>query len=132
MEAGLESGFIREGRPHDRIDVAVVDNSGRSSTTVALVGHGIYDVINTKSVSQCGHWYRVYRVIGVLPGIANIHIEVDRDNQPAVVVMNAVPFGRAPELGVDFTRGGPIQVPPPGNLGVLPEVIQHVHERVLF
>ena len=67
----------------------------------------------------------------MFPGIAHVHVEVDRNHEAAGIVVNGVP-GRGPgELRRNAAAGIPIKMSAPGYLGVLVEVEHHAHQGVI-
>jgi len=56
--------------------------------------HRIDDVVDREAVSERSHRHGIYRVVRVLPRVAHVHVEVDRDDQAPLVVVNSVPLGR--------------------------------------
>ena len=64
-----------------------VDAWGRSP----LVRHRVDEVVDGEAIRERRHRLGIPRVVGVLPRIAHVHVEVDRDHQAAVFVEDAAP-----------------------------------------
>ena len=56
--------------------------------------HRIDDVIDAETIGERSQRLGIDGVVGVLPGIAEVHVEVDRDHEPASVVEDAEPVRR--------------------------------------
>src|SRR5690348_18401486 len=63
-----------------------------------LVGQGVHYVINTDADAERGKLLIVLGVVGVLPGIAEIHVVTNGDHQAALVVVDPAPARRNPIL----------------------------------
>src|SRR5437868_10635848 len=59
-----------------------------------LVRHGINDVVNAQAVGESGHGFGVFGEVGMLPGVADVHIEIDGDYDASLCVADALPLGR--------------------------------------
>ena len=66
------------------------------------MGHGVKHVVHAKFVSLCGHCDRIVGVVGMFPGVAHIHIEIDGDHQMSLIIVNPAPVLRAFHLGNDL------------------------------
>src|ERR1035438_6868878 len=58
-----------------------------------LVRHGVSDVVDADTNAHAGEPLRILRVVGVLPGIAQVHVETDGHHYSAFVVVDAAPMG---------------------------------------
>ena len=55
------------------------------------MSHGVDDVIYTDADAERRILLGIFGIVGVLPGIAQIHVMADRHHDPALVVINAPP-----------------------------------------
>ena len=110
----------------------VTDARYREIVAIDLVGHRINNIVDSKSVSQGCHWHWIDRVIRVFPRITHIHIEIDGHDKTTGIVADTVPLRRTTKLRTDLAARIAIEVPAPGYLSFLIQVVQHVHQFVLF
>src|SRR4051812_11978048 len=40
------------------------------------VGHGVDDIVDAKPIGLTRHLGRILRIVGVLPGVAHVHVEI--------------------------------------------------------
>src|SRR5450756_183649 len=66
-----------------------------AASRLSSMRHRVDDVIDADADAEGGELLGVARVVGVFPGIAEIHVVTDGDHQPAVVVVDAAPVGGA-------------------------------------
>src|ERR1035438_10407224 len=66
---------------------------GTARMVLNLVRHRINDVVHTDSNAQGGEFLGVLGVVGVLPGVAQVHVMTDGYDEPAAVVVDAAPAG---------------------------------------
>src|ERR1039457_5677469 len=74
------------------------------------VRHRVDDVIDADADAEGGEPFGVLRVVGVLPGIAQIHVVTDGDHQASVVVVDAAPVGGTAFAFVLFVNFDALQV----------------------
>ena len=86
QEDGRDNGH---GNKQDR---EFVHATGRRA--VRSVSHRVDDVVDCEPVGQRGHGIRIPGIVGMLPGVAHVHVVVDRHNEPAVLVVDPPPPGR--------------------------------------
>src|SRR5690606_16235424 len=63
-------------------------------TATASVRHRVNYVIDGEAIREGGHRLGVAGIVGMLPGVAEIHVEVDRDHEAAAIVVDAAPVRR--------------------------------------
>ena len=95
------------------------------------MGHGINDIIHAKPVGQSRHGLRVEGIIGMLPGVAHIHIEIDRDHQTPIVIENTPPGLGSLQPGLNAAITGAIEMSLSGYLRQLIQLIEHI-EHFIF
>src|SRR5579883_2985837 len=61
--------------------------------TPKSVRHRVDDVVDPDANAKSGELFVIARLVGPLPGIAQIHVETDRHHQAALVVVDAAPVG---------------------------------------
>src|SRR5262245_33122221 len=98
--------------------------SSRYSSRRISVRHRVDDVVDAETVRRRGHRRGVMRVVGVLPRVAHVAVVIQRDHEPAAIVVVAGPVGRA-----CLASPG---VPLAWNLRALVEVEQDVVQRVVL
>ena len=54
--------------------------------------HGVNDVVNADADPERGVFLGIFGIVGVLPGIAEVHVVADGDHEPAFVVIDAAPM----------------------------------------
>src|SRR5262245_55274264 len=59
----------------------------------SLVGHGVYNVVDSNPQPERGKLLRVLRIIRMLPGISQVRVVHDGNHQPVLVVVDTAPFG---------------------------------------
>src|SRR6266705_6508606 len=94
--------------------------------------HRIDDVVHPKFIPECGHRDRIIRVVCMLPGIAHVDIEIDGDYQATVIVVYTAPMRLPPHPRNDLSSRPSAQVPHTGDWVTLIQVIENMHERVVF
>ena len=90
--------------------------------------HGIDDVVDGEAGRERRQIGRVARVVAMFPGIAEVHIVIDRDHEPAVVVVYAAPMGV--DAAVLVGDAGAEQHDSP-DLGEAIEVVEKVKDLVV-
>src|SRR5258708_2980510 len=55
------------------------------------VRHGVDDVIHADADSEIGKLGGIFRIVGVLPGVAQVHVVADGHHEPAFIVVDAAP-----------------------------------------
>src|SRR5260221_272647 len=55
------------------------------------VRHGVDDIIHADADAEIGKLGWICRIVGVLPGIAQVHVVADGHHEPALVVVDAAP-----------------------------------------
>ena len=68
----------------------------------------------------------------MLPGIAHVDIEIDGDYQATVIVVYTAPMRLPLHPRNDLSSRPPAQVPQTGDWVTLIQVIENMHERVVF
>src|SRR5215471_16281135 len=85
-------------------------------STERSVGHRVYDVICADLIGQGGHWNGIIRIVGMLPGVAGVHIKIDDDHQAVMIVINSAPMLRSFHLRDDLASICSTQMPLAGDL----------------
>ena len=65
--------------------------------------HGIHDVIGGDPQGGLRELFVILRVVGVFPGVAQVHVVADGDHESAMVVVDAAPNGGVAVLFVGAT-----------------------------
>src|ERR1043165_9176409 len=65
--------------------------NSRQQRTALLMSHLVSNVVDRDPQRQRCKLFRIVRIIGVLPGISQIHVMTDGDLDPAFVVVNTRP-----------------------------------------
>src|SRR5438034_9916331 len=68
------------------------------------VRHGVDDIIDADADSQLGELFRIARVIGVLPGVAQVHVVADGHHEASLVVVDAAPNRNPTVMLVGYAR----------------------------
>src|SRR6478736_1285953 len=100
----------------------------RNSIMTGSVAHRVDGVADAEAVSQRRQWLRILRRIRVLPGIAQVHVEVDGDHQSAVIIEHAAPMGFHTVLLVGAARHQRIDA---GYLHAVVQVPHHVEDLMV-
>src|SRR5262245_17688970 len=58
---------------------------------IVSMSHRVDQVVHTDAQSEGRKILRVLRIVGMLPGIAEIHVVADGDHPAAAIVINAAP-----------------------------------------
>src|SRR5579884_1000759 len=95
----------------------------------ALVRHRVDQIVEPDADAERGEALGILRVIGMLPGIAKVHVVADRDHQAAVVVVDAAPVRRLAGLALFVGEAG-FEVERAGHLVTLVEVVNGVEDGV--
>jgi hypothetical protein len=95
----------------------------------ASMGHGVKHVVHTKFVSLCGHCDWIVGIVGMLPGIAHIHIEIDGDHEMALIIVDPAPVLRAFHLR-NGCASEASQVPIAWNLDASIQIKEAVHNGI--
>src|SRR6516164_3042530 len=82
----------------------------RESTSV---GHRVDHVIDADADAKGSEAFRVGRVVGPFPRVADVRFESDSDRQTAFVIVDAAPPRRA---GLTLIRSPAVHRPPAGHL----------------
>ena len=53
--------------------------------------HGIYQIVDAEPVCQGRHRFWIAGIIGMFPCVTHVHIEVDGDHEPPLVVVDTRP-----------------------------------------
>ena len=97
------------------------------------MGHRIDDVVDAEAVREGRHRLRVFGEVGVLPSVADIHIEVDGNEQTSLVVVDGAPPGRRVlKTSREPAAEAPPQVAKPGDLNAPVEIIDDVQGLIGF
>src|SRR5437870_1904787 len=64
---------------------------GKFCTLLHSVGHRVRKVVDADANSQRSKFLRITRLIGILPGVAEIHVMADRHLYPTLVIVYAAP-----------------------------------------
>ena len=86
-------GNWRKGRWKAKRADAEQDGDAEEGRRVASMRHRIVDVVHGYADAQGGELFGVLGIVGVLPGIAQIHVVADGDHEAALVVVDAAPGG---------------------------------------
>ena len=122
----------------DRHDVPGVRHDvGRGAPRIAdragargrLVGHGVDDVVEGDADAEGGVFLGIERIVGVLPGIAEVHVVAHGHHHAAAIVVDAAPVGDLAGLAflvgeVGFEQEGA------GDLKPFIEIVDGVKNRV--
>src|SRR5689334_13454020 len=98
--------------------------SSRYRTRRISMRHRVDDVVDAEPVRRRRHRRRVTWVVGVLPRVAHVAVVIQRDHEPAFVVIDAAPVRRALHAA--------IEMPLARNLRALVEIEENVEHRVVF
>ena len=96
------------------------------------MSHRVDDVIHSELVGKSGHGNRIIRIVGVLPGVAHIHIEIDSHHQALLIVVDSAPARGTFHLGPDLSSAEHSQMPFAGNLDFLIQIEKDVHDGIGF
>src|ERR1035441_3730997 len=96
------------------------------------VRHRVNDVIDADADAEGGESFGVLRVVGVFPGIAEIHVVADGDHQAAAIVVDAAPVGGTALALVLFVDFAALQVLRARDLIALIEMEHRVEDGVLI
>src|ERR1700674_3547140 len=66
---------------------------GTQRSTQGLVGHRVSDVIEDDAKSKSRKLLGVLRLIGVFPGVAEMHVVADRHHDAPMLVADGPPLG---------------------------------------
>lgn len=115
-----------------RMPTRRVKRPKRSCWRPGSVCHRINDVVDAEAVGESGHFGRVFGQVGVLPGIADVHLEIDGHDEAAAVIDQRAPMGRTGgDLGEGAAAATDAQVAQAGDLRLLVDIEEDVHERVV-
>lgn len=91
------------------------------------MGDGVEDVVDAEAVGKAGHIGGVFGHVGVLPGIADIHVVADGDEQAAFIVEDAAPLrGAVGHLDLRAASGPAAQVAETGDGGAFVDVVEQM------
>ena len=94
---------------------------------VASMRHRIGDVVHGYADAQGGELLGIVGIVGVLPGVAQIHVVADGDHQAALVVVDAAPGARVAVLLVCHAA---VQATLAGDLVAVIEIVEDVEDLV--
>jgi len=102
------------------------------SLVPALVRHGVDDVVDPETVGERRHRLGIFWHVGVLPGVADIHVEVDGDQQPPFIVIDPTP-ARSGFLGLDddLAAGASSEMAQARDLRALVQIVENVQDRAV-
>src|SRR3990167_6524084 len=86
-------------------------NSFQDSGPSGSMSHRIDDVVYSEAIGLSGHFGGIIGSVGMLPGIAHIHIEIDADHEATVIVIDAAPMGLSLHLHNNPASPSHAQVP---------------------
>ncbi len=89
--------------------------------------HGVDEVIHSDAHAERAVLFGVLRIIGVLPGIAQVHVVADGDHEPAFIVIYAAPFGI---VGTFLPVAARIDELSTGDLIAAIEIVQGVKDGI--
>src|SRR6516225_9702006 len=89
--------------------------------------HRVDDVINSNADAEGGEFFRVSGVVGVFPGVAEVHIVTDGGHDATVIVVDAAPAGN---LAVFFVYPAAVDVLHAGDLVPLVEIEDGVEDGI--
>src|ERR1700730_12602174 len=78
---------------------------GTQRSTQGLVGHRVDNVIEDDAKSQSRKLLGVLRLIGVFPGVAEMHIVANRYHDASVLIADGPPLGDVAVLLVGYAAG---------------------------
>src|SRR5271170_2457846 len=96
---------------------------------ILLVRHRVRDVVDPDAESERGVLFRILGVVGVLPGIAQVHVVADGDHEAAFVVVDAAPVGDEAVFLVDAVRVDELLA---GHLVAIIQVEDGVEDRIVL
>src|SRR5580658_5242777 len=73
----------------------------------SLMRHRVYHEVRSQAQTESGELFRITRIVGVLPGIAEVGVKAERRHQPAVLVVDAFEL----LFAAATFRGGPTAYP---------------------
>src|SRR5580658_4132492 len=114
--------------PFSKMDSGYLNrNSNIVFSTHKLVGHRIYDVINTQAVCLRCIFRFVLRIVRVFPCIAVVLIETHRHHHAPLIVVDCAPMRDGSVL---FRDSMAVEVLEPRHLDALIQIIHRVEDRV--
>src|ERR1017187_10209968 len=96
------------------------------------VSHGVDNIVDADADAEGGEPFGVLRVVGVFPGIAEVHVVADGDHEAAVVVVDAAPVCGAAIALVLFVNSAALQVLRAGDLIAVVEIEDGGEDGVLI
>src|ERR1035437_5606611 len=124
--------IIGEPRLTDRRGWAANSRLGKKrvqGVRSTLVGHGVGDVVEGDADAQRGVFLGIERIVGVLPGIAEVHVVAHGDYHAAAIVVDAAPVRDLSGLAFLVGEVG-FQEQGAGDLKPFIEIVDGVKNRV--
>lgn len=96
------------------------------------MSHRVQDVVDAEAVGEAGHDFGILGHVGVFPGVADVLIEIDGDDEAAVGVVESAPVGRG-ILGLDDGRaaGSAPEVTQAGDHDAFANGVEQVHDGIV-
>src|SRR5881227_2489880 len=98
---------------------------------IILVTHRVDHVIDRDAKAEIGVLDGIDGIVGVLPGVAEVHVMAHRDHDAAVVVEDRAPVRLLAGLAL-FVRLAGFERGHPGDLHALVEIVDRVKNRVVI